>query len=70
MCIRDSVCPLDYLSVDTIRRCLQDCQLGAYAEQQWICLLYTSKGHTAVGIELSPDYHRIASDRLGLVLTA
>lgn len=29
-----------------------------------------NKGHTAVGIELSPDYHRIASDRLGLVLTA
>lgn len=32
----DRVCPLDYLSVDTVRRCLQDCQLGAYAEQQWI----------------------------------
>ena len=32
----ERVCPLDYLSVDTIRRCLQDCQLGAYAEQQWI----------------------------------
>lgn len=32
----DRVCPLDYMSVDTIRRCLQDCQLGAYAEQQWI----------------------------------
>jgi len=29
-----------------------------------------NKGHTAVGIELSPDYHRIASDRLGLVLPA
>ena len=32
----DRVCPLDYLSVETVRRCLQDCQLGAYAEQQWI----------------------------------
>ena len=27
-----------------------------------------NKGHTAVGIELSSDYHRIATDRLGLVL--
>ena len=32
----ERVCPLDYLSVDTVRRCLQECQLGAYAEQQWI----------------------------------
>ena len=29
-----------------------------------------NKGHTAVGIELSSDYHRIATDRLGLVLPA
>lgn len=29
-----------------------------------------NKGHTAVGIELSSDYHRIATDRLGMVLTA
>lgn len=27
-----------------------------------------NKGHTAVGIELSSDYHQIATDRLGLVL--
>ena len=32
----ERVCPLDYLSVDTVRRCLQECQLGAYAEQQRI----------------------------------
>ena len=29
-----------------------------------------NKGHTAIGIELSPDYHRIACDRLGLILPA
>lgn len=31
----DHVCPLDYMSVDTVRRCLKACLIGAYAEQQW-----------------------------------
>lgn len=55
----DNYSPLDYLSVDTVRRCLKDCTRGAYAEQQWIweqletydpmLLTCISKRETALG---------------------